>query len=155
MTQNEPRLLVIDSRAEYNNGFTIVYDFENLYEYIVNKDNFKVACRFTNDDDIEFTFKLIFVLKNICLLAEEAEVYISPYAKQSYFLNLVRYGRHQNISIVGVARRASELSIDLRANTDIIYSFKQTEQNDLEKMEKIGFQNLDNLPEHEYKQIIL
>jgi len=85
-------------------------------------------------------------------VVEEAEIYISPYTKSSSFLRLVRYGRHRNIKIIGVARRTSELSLDFRAQVNKIYSFKQTQPRDLQLMQELGFENLDKLSEHEYAE---
>lgn len=148
------RIIVIDALAEYDE-FIIVENFLDFYEYVKDNQDFKLACRFSSDMDIEYLFKIVFELGNILLIVEEAEIYISPYAKQSNFLRLVRYGRHKNISIIGIARRAAELSIDLRANTDNIISFKQTELTDIEIMKKIGFENLNNLNEFESREIFL
>jgi len=146
-------VVIIDPRDEYDG--IIVNSFEDFVDYIKDKDEFKIVCRYESDIDIDYTFKAIFVIKNILLVVEEAEIYISPLAKQSSFLTLVRYGRHKNIKIIGIARRASELSIDFRAMTDKIISFKQTEIRDLDALEKLGFKNLNQLGEHEYQELTL
>ena len=133
----------------------ITENFLDCFEYIKDKKDFRVCVRFTNDMDFEYLFSLIFELGNITLLLEEAEIYISPQATSSSFLNLVRYGRHKNIQILGIARRASELSLNFRAQTNVIYSFKQTEIRDIETLEKIGFRQLNQLGEHEFSEIYL
>lgn len=79
------------------------------------------------------------------MLAEEAEAYISPYAGQSEFLKLIKYGRHHNIKVLGVARRTGELNINFRAMCEKIISLKQTEPNDLKKLNELGFEGLENL----------
>ena len=146
------RIIIIDPKFEYENGI-IFYNIIDLIDYI--EDNklkeFTFICRFNNDDDIEYLFKLVEILQDLVLVVEEAEIYISPYAKQSKFLDLVRYGRHHNISIIGIARRVSELSINLRAQVDKIISFKQTEPNDLKVMESLGLYDLDKLEKYKYK----
>lgn len=138
---------------EYNG--IICENFLDCLEYVRDKREFTVCCRFTSDYDYEYLFKLIFELGNITLLLEEAEIYISPGSTSSNFLDLVRYGRHKNIEILGIARRASELSINFRAQVNKIYSFKQTELRDMEILEKLGFTNLNKLAEHEYSEINL
>lgn len=152
---NEKRVIVIDPRFEYEDNFVIVYNFRDAYNYLINKKEFHLACRFSDDLDFDSLFELIFVLKNICLVVEEAEIYISPYEKRNEFLKLVRYGRHSNIKIIGIARRTSELSLDFRSQVDRIISFQQTDFNDLQTMKKIGFEDLEKLEGHEYKEILL
>ena len=153
------RVIVMDSLLEYSGG-TIFYSLSDLLTYIIyneinNKSEFTFICRFTNDLDFEYLFKLVYELGNILLVVEEAEIYISPYKKQSSFLTLVRYGRHQSISIIGIARRTSELSLDFRSQTDTIYSLKQTNFNDLQNMERLGFIGLEKLKAYKYPEKIL
>jgi GTPase SAR1 family protein len=150
LVQTKPRLIIIDALDEYN--ATIVENFPDLVEYTKDKDNFRVACRFTDDTDIEYTFKYVFEMENICLLVEEAEIYISASARKSSFLRLVRYGRHKNIEIVGIARRAAELSKDFRSQTHKIISFKQTDIQDLKALEDLGLYDVDELELFDYKK---
>lgn len=154
LVKDETRVIIIDAKAEYTEGM-IVYSLTDCYFYINNKKSFTVICRFDNELEIEYLFKFVKAVENICLVVEEAEIYISPYAKRSSFLDLVRYGRHHNIKIIGIARRTSELSIDFRAMTDVIYTFKQTEPADILNMQKLGIDGVENLGEHEHIEIIL
>jgi DNA helicase HerA-like ATPase len=151
LIKNERRVIIVDALQEYTG--LILEDFESTVEFFRNKPKeFKLVCRYDSDLAIEYLFKLIFEIGDICLVVEEAEIYISPYAKSSSFLRLVRYGRHRNIKIIGVARRTSELSLDFRAQVNKIYSFKQTQPRDLQLMQELGFENLDKLGEHEYAE---
>lgn len=142
---------MIDKMFEYE-GIEI-YNFLDFYEYTLTHKQFRIACRFECDLDYEYLFRLIFELKNITLLAEEIELYVNPRTQSSSFLRLVRYGRHRQINIVGIARRASEMSIDFRSQTNRIISFRQTEINDLKIFENIGLHDLDKLGDHNYKEI--
>jgi hypothetical protein len=154
LIRNIERLIIIDALSEYENGI-IFTNVDTLIEYILDNkinqhDNFKFICRFTDDKDIELLFLLVFELSNLTLLVEECEIYVSPNSKSSNFLKLVRYGRHKNISIIGVARRSTELSLTFRSQTDTIFSFKQTDKNDLVKMEELGLYDLDKLEDYKY-----
>lgn len=156
LIKNFSRICIIDALHEYNEGiiFYSLMDFTNyLKTYKYQKENFTYIFRFTNDNDINNLFVLIYELENICLLLEEAEIYISPYSKRSSFLKLVRYGRHKEISIIGIARRISELSTDFRAQVNKIYTFKQTDFNDLKKLESLGIYDADKLAEYEFKEL--
>lgn len=147
----ENRLIVIDVLDEYND-FISIYDFESLVEYITTHEDFRISCKFKNQTHIEYTFRIIFHVKNICILVEEAGYYISTRDLTSNFLDLVRFGRHANIKIIAVSRRFVELSSDLRAMTNVIYSFKQTYPNDIKESEKIGFTGLNELQDFNYLQ---
>lgn len=145
------RVIIIDPMHEYSNGI-IFYDFESLLDYTINNelDNFTFICRFSSDIEHEYLFRYVQILGDLLLVVEEAEIYISPTSQSNSFLDLCRYGRHQNISILGIARRVSELSINFRAFVDTIISFKQTEPRDLKLMSELGFENLDKLSDHDY-----
>jgi len=149
------RIIIIDALAEYSGGI-VFYNYEDFRDYLFYYDtekSFKYILRFTTDFEFEQTFNLIFNLYNFVLVIEEAEIYISPYTKKSSFLRLVNYGRHREISIIGIARRTAELSMSLRAQVDKIFSFKQTELKDIENMKKLGLTDLENLPLYKYKEI--
>jgi len=148
------RVIILDPMAEYEDGL-IFEDFESLADYYLQivPDDFKFICRFTNDNDINFLFRIVFEIKDLLLVCEEAEIYISPFSKQSNFLKLIRYGRHSEISLLLIARRASELSLDVRAQVTKLISFVQTDPNDLIKMDKLGLTNLENLPLYKYEEI--
>lgn len=136
------RVIICDARAEYDG--VIVDCFEDFLNYVLNKEKFTVCCRFDEDLDYDYLFKSIYEVGNVLLLLEEAEIYISPYVKRSDFLKLVKYGRHRDINILGVARRTSELSLDFRSQVDVIYTFKQTETKDLKILSDLGF-NIDKV----------
>jgi hypothetical protein len=127
-------------------------NFEDLANYIKDKDEYKISCRFTNDDDFEFLFRLLRYERNVLLVVEECGAYISPRSSETKFLDLVNYGRHWNTYIIGISRRTAELSASMRAMTDVIYSFKQTEPMDLQKMCLLGFDGLENLEKFDYKK---
>jgi len=148
------RVIIIDSQFEYNDGI-IFENYLDLANYYLENlpDDFKFICRFSNDNDIEYLFKFVYDAKNLLLVCEEAEIYISPDARQGNFLRLVRYGRHSQISLLLVARRSSELSLHVRAQVTRLISFKQTDINDIKKMESLGLFGLENLPEYHFKEI--
>lgn len=148
------RVIVIDPMFEYESGL-IFLSFEDMLNYYKEHlpETFTFICRFSNDVDIEFAFKFCTVVGNLLLVVEEAEIYISPFAKSTNFLNLVRYGRHKSISILGIARRTSELSTDLKAQVNGIYSFNQMLPRDIAIMQELGFSGIENLPFYEYQYI--
>lgn len=155
--KNHKRIVIIDPQSEYDCGL-IFFELGDLIKYYVlnisSTSDFCFICRFETDFEHEYLFKVCKIIGNLLLVVEEAEIYISPYAKSSNFLDLCRYGRHQNISLLGIARRSAELSINFRALVTKIISFKQTEPSDLKYLETLGLTNLDELEDHAYKEVI-
>lgn len=151
------RVVVIDTMYEYNDGM-IFYNLKTLIEEFINNkpETFKYICRFDNDNDIELLFKFCWYVKNLVLVLEESELYISPFQKQSEFLKLIRYGRHKAISIIAIARRVVELSNDVKANANIIITFKQILNKDLEYLGNLGFnkETVMNLKTYEYSKVL-
>jgi GTPase SAR1 family protein len=151
------RAIVIDSLFEYESDL-IFYDLDSLINYFnTNKPlTFKIVCRFSNDFDIEGLFVIVKQITNVVLILEEAEIYISPYTRFSNFLYLVRYGRHFNINIIGIARRSSELSLDFRSQVNAIYICSAiTEPLDLKNFSLLGLdvEKIKNLKQYEiYKK---
>lgn len=154
MIQKLKRVVVVDKMFEYHSE-TIFYNFDDLLEYYLKfiPNEFNFVCRFESDEDIELLFKFCWYVKNLVLVVEESELYISPYKKQSEFLKLVRYGRHRAISIIAIARRVVELSNDVKANADEIISFKQILKKDIEYLKQLGFQKVDKLNQYEFEVI--
>jgi len=150
---DEKRVIILDPLSEYDG--TICTNVLDAIDYAEHNETFQIVCRFNNDYDIDFMFRAIYFLKNILLVVEEAEIYISPNSRSSDFLYLVRYGRHSNIKILGIARRVAELGTDFKAQVNKIISFKQILKNDLDILKYYGFNNLENLREYEYSEIVL
>lgn len=148
---NYDRVVVIDEMLEYEGN--ICYDFNQSFNEM-KKEKFFVVCRFNNDIDLQKLFYSLRYVKDLLLVVEESEIYLSSRTKKSsndYFLYLVRYGRHFNISILGIARRVTELNIEFRSQVNEIYVSKFSEPKDLEIFEKIGISKEKILALKEYE----
>jgi hypothetical protein len=147
------RVIICDPLNEYPG--LIFTSFIDIAEYWkeYQPEKFVFVCRFENDMDYDYVFKLCIIIEDLLLVVEEAELYISPQTKSSEFLNMVRYGRHHGISLLGIARRVTELSPDFRAMCDTVISFKQNFPRDLKTMEEIGLEGLDVLHDYEFKEV--
>lgn len=148
------RVIIIDPKHEYDGliftSLIDLIDYHNEYD----PQSFIYVCRFESDLEHEYVFKFAKLIENVLVVVEEAEIYISPFARTSSFLDLCRYGRHHEVSILGIARRNSELSINFRSLVTKLISFKQTEPRDLKAMEELGFHGLDKLGEHDFIEVI-
>jgi len=151
--KNFDRVIICDPKHEYNGLiFTSYLDVAEYYKE-ERPEKFIFVCRFEKDIDYNYLFKLALIIEDLLLVVEEAEIYISPGSRSSAFLDCVRYGRHHGISLLGIARRATELSIDFKAMCDSIISFKQNFPRDIKTMQEMGFEGLENLPDYKYIQI--
>jgi len=142
------RKIIIDIQHEYSEGI-IFESYADFYEFITTHGtgkSFNYIIRFENDEEYEKLFLLVYYIGNLYLIVEEAEDYISPDKRKSNFNKLINRGRHKRISIIAIARRSVELSRRLRGQVDRIYSFKQTQIEDIIIMKKIGFKDLSFLP---------
>ena len=153
---NEKRLIIIDIHHEYtyDNAF-YAYSLEELYDFVLNNKDFHIVVRFTSFFELEYLWRLIYAIGNLTLVCEEIGSYIDAEKKDTSFNRLIFFGRHAGISIVGVAQRPILLSTSLRSQFNTIICFKQTFQNDLDKLEEIGFnrEELKNLSVGEYREI--
>lgn len=144
------RVIIIDPKFEYNEGI-IFNSYLELTDYIIDNNffdatkSFVFITRFSSDLENEYLFKLVETLENILVVCDEVEKYIDRNAT-SYFNDLINYGRHHSISLVGIARRPAELSTTLKAQVNTIYSFQQTLFNDIIYLQKMGFNDVSNLP---------
>jgi DNA helicase HerA-like ATPase len=61
--------------------------------------------------------------------------------------NLIRYGRHQDVELIGISRRPAEVNRDLTANANEIYIFRTHEPRDIAYFREIlGSDVADSLP---------
>lgn len=133
------RVIVFDPREEYS-GY-VVQDFADFIDYIKNRDTFTVVCRYRDPEDFDYTAKACEILQEVLLVLEECEVFISSYDTDVTLpVNaLISFGRHSAVSILAISRRPTEVSVKLRAQTDGVITFKQTEPAIIKYLEQWGF----------------
>ena len=155
LIEKKERLLIFDPLQEYSGS--IFSTFESLCDYFldssrqVERKKFRVVCRFETDIEPEFLFRLAWELRDVTILVEEASLFLSP-RTPTFFHNLINQGRHRNVSIIAVVRRAPELSIQFRAMCTSVITFEQTEPRDLDHLENLGFEfNDEKFDQFEYK----
>lgn len=149
------RTIILDPRFEYEGQ--VVYTFPEFAEAVEESEDssFKIVCRFKSELDTNFSLKLMKEMENFLLVCEEAEVYFDARSQNDEMNHFVNFGRHQNISLVGVTQRAPQLNIKFRAQYSSLFCFNQTEPYDLAQLEKYGFDasEISSLPDFEYKFI--
>jgi DNA helicase HerA-like ATPase len=149
------RAIVFDPRFEYDGLIVSTFPvFLDVMEQIQNDKKFRVVCRFTNEIHTEMALEVCaHYLSNYVLFLEEAEVYFDARSNNENIKHMVSYGRHKQISLVGITQRAPQINIRFRAQYTSLISFAQSEPSDLDGLDKYGFsqEEIANLPFHEYK----
>ena len=127
------RVIIIDNQQEYDNA-EVVEGYRACIERTVQaskEKKFKISLRAdSNEQDLEL-IRLASTIQNQLLVLEEASKYVSHSGMPDEIARLIRFGRHDAISQIYLARRASELHRDITANADIIISFHQHEPRDV------------------------
>ena len=90
----------------------------------------------SEDRVAEVAFQYAQAVGNLCLFVDEIDMYFSPFQPNEDLLRIVRYGRHCNLSIVGISQRPASVCKDLIAQADYKVFFRTTEPNDLAYIRK-------------------
>lgn len=129
----ESRVQVIDSLAEYEDC-EISVGLEDCLEALVKAEKrkqYRIALRCLALEDNLDLLRTAYELRESTLVVEETSLYCSAHSLPDEMSALIRYGRHQELNLVFVARRPSELHRDLTANADVLVTFRQQEPRDL------------------------
>lgn len=149
------RVVIIDSLAEYGpesepkikaevaRGFDESLD---ALEAAESRRRFVLSLRVLSPEENLELLGVAFRLRRFLLVVEEASLYCSPTLLPDEVAQLIRYGRHQEIDQVYVARRPSELHRDLTANADVLVTFRQQEPRDLIYLRSFYGREADELP---------
>lgn len=151
-----PRIITLDPLHEYDG--VIVTDIDSFtreierYSEAWNKTEFNITCRIHDDEEIERFFRIAYELHDYLLTIEETETYVDPQKKNTAFMKLVRHGRHKEISMLLVGQAMPDFKKGFRRQMTSTCTFKQTEPDDLDLLEKYGFdpEEVRRLPPHEY-----
>lgn len=139
------RLLVFDpmasyARVEFNSPETWL---ENVAHNRLN--GFRYGSSFP--DDLETIGNAAFGAGDCMLVVEEcALIFRRGEELHDWAKPLIFMGRHQRVSLLFVAQRASKIPIDVRSQATRIITFRQTEPNDVYAItERIGESNADEI----------
>ena len=155
LKQIKKPVFILDSLDEYFNGI-IFKDTNTLILYLKSqKPNVSgvYILRPESDRDVDLFFNLVFCIGNCSLIVEETSLYCNPYKIDENFKKILNYGRHRQINLIAVARRASEIHRDITAQSDFIVSFRQTESRDISVLLTVdeNATELTSLNQYKYK----
>lgn len=117
---------------------------------------FRLTLRAECELDVPYSLEYIYEYqRNVCIVLEEAEIYLSRWGMPDELRDIISFGRHRDLSLIAVGRRVPELNIALRAQATSIITFQQTEPRDIQTLLSYGFteEQLASLQEHEYSTI--
>ena len=145
-----PRCIILDTLGEYraDKYFT---EIEDLVDFLVEDEQkprlFTVS--FNPVDLVEDfpTFcRAVLARGDLYLIMEELDTVSTPYYTPYEFAKLIKYGRHFEIQIVGVSRRAAEVSRLFTSQASRFVIFPQVEPNDIKYWRSIIGKAADQLP---------
>lgn len=137
MLREYPRVIAFDTVAQYgeDRGFIVVHGREagaRALERIEHKAEFRIALRADETEDLLALMEVAYAFEDVLVVVDETPWYCTPQKLPRELSMLVRLGRHRRISQFYVAQRPSEIHRSITAQSDIIASFVQREQRDVQ-----------------------
>lgn len=138
-TVSAPRLFVYDPMSEYTHG-VVTYDIRSFCDYPSDiLPRFRLIHRPVDDEtDGPLFLRMVLAVGNCTVVLEEADTLCNPRFTPPEMKELLRRGRHYNITVFAVSRNPSEVSRDVtrQSSRAIIYSLH--EPNDLDYFRSFG-----------------
>lgn len=147
------RVIIFDPLGEYESGL-IYYDFITFCDKIEGAESFRYILRFDNQEEYEYALEVAYAVGDLLLVIEEITHFANERSIDKSLDSIIRFGRHQNVSLLSVTQRCANIPRLLTSQMDIIISFKQTEPRDIEYLYKtVGSEafELSELGEYKYK----
>jgi hypothetical protein len=158
MIQEHPRVIVLDSMAEYGaeSGCRVYMEDECVDAVVAHarRDRYRLSLRCLDVEDNLDLLRLAYECPRSLVVVEEASLYASPSSLPREMAQLIRFGRHRAIDQVYIARRPSELHRDVTANADLLVMFQTQEPRDLAYLRAYygdGALDLVTMPEHDIR----
>jgi hypothetical protein len=151
----QSRVVIVDANGEYDMG-EVCWELQSCIERLIASESerrFCITMRCLSVQDNLTLIGLCYHLENTWLIIDETSLYCSPVSVPDEISRLVRFGRHKEISLVFIGRRASEIPRDITANSDLLISFKQHEPRDIAYLKTIhsDAEGCLTLPDYHFK----
>jgi DNA helicase HerA-like ATPase len=134
-----PRVVVFDPHEEYPAlRCRSIGALVSFMEEAHARPRFKIACTFSDMEEYETAIDLVREVGNMWIVIEELNYFVDCWSRDKPYLDLIRFGRHDRVSILMIAQRAAEVPKLFTSQSDAIVSFRQREPRDLDYLAKIG-----------------
>ena len=138
----EPRLVILDTLGEYGerDRVTVARGFGEAMAALGaagRADSFRISLRLEEDRHALAAVRVVYELRRVLVVVEEASAYLKPSHLPLPFKRLVRFGRHRELSQVYVAQRPAMLNRDVTSQSDVIVTFQQHSSRDLEYLRDV------------------
>lgn len=123
------RILILDSLDEYENADIICEDIQSFSEQLAKhyQDETFIISYVPKDEKVESFFQIVYSCHNVLIVTEELDLFCNSYYIDPYLSRILRYGRHKNISFIGISRRPAEVHRDLITQADALLTFRQNQ----------------------------
>lgn len=123
------RRIIVDTLGEHEDG-VIVTTPSQLVE-AVDKKRFSVIVRFEDEQKgFIWSCKAARAAKDCILIVDEIDMYSNAFKAPPEMSWLVRYGRHNAVHMICIARRPADIWKTLRANTNNFYMLRVVDPDD-------------------------
>jgi len=134
------RRIVLDVLEEY----TCEKTFNSLQEFLdqtsVLDQSINACIRGFKENEIDFICEWVLIAGNICLVVEEFETYVSRYENFKYLDEIIRRGRHNDVSLIAISQRVPDFPPLFRSQITSFFSFYQDEPTDVKHLLDRDFQ---------------
>lgn len=142
IADESPRVFLLDTLGtEGEPDFRIVNGLHDCVDAIVraaDEPRFRISLRCPSTDDLLSLVPVIETVPDCLLIVDEASFYCSPNYLPDELSSVLRYGRHNRISQIYVARRPSEIHREVSAAADLVVTFQHHEPRDLAYFRALG-----------------
>ena len=129
-----PRKIILDILEEYQCEKT----FHSFQEFLDNvsilDQNINVCIRGFKDSDVDYVCEWCLLAGSICLAIEEFENYVTRYDAYKYLDEIIRRGRHNDVSLLAVSQRVPDFPPLFRSQITSFFSFYQDEPIDVKHL---------------------
>lgn len=154
------RLVVFDVMNEYDQLKDIqlvnsIDDFISLLKSAGQHGSIFVRVVLKSQDQYETCFSACNIVGNLTVVIEEISNFSSSHSLSPALEQLVRFGRHVDISLIGISQRFADIGLLLRNNFDVLVTFNLSAPNDIKYLAEIPFigdiaYEIPNLSRDEY-----
>lgn len=129
-----PKKIILDILEEYEAEKI----YQGLGEFLQNESvlntSLNVCIRNFSDSDVDYICKWCLIAGDVCLAFEEFENYVSRYDSFKYLDEIIRRGRHNDVTLLAVSQRVPDFPPLFRSQITSFFTFYQDEPIDIKHL---------------------